>query len=106
VATLENVICSINDVSDVSGESYVRSISIPHFTAYFALESDAVLFNVEDEASVFPIDAKNMLIDIADFLYEAVILQTPIVKRTPSQERLYQGAAIDDLDDFGDSSTG
>jgi uncharacterized metal-binding protein YceD (DUF177 family) len=46
-------------------------------------------FNQEDDASVFLIDEKNMIIDIADMLYEAIVLQTPFVKRTPEEERLY-----------------
>jgi hypothetical protein len=36
-------------------------------------------------------------------LYEAIVLQTPFVKRTPEEERLYIDAWIDDFDDLWDA---
>jgi hypothetical protein len=37
-------------------------------------------------------------------LYEAIVLQTPFVKRTPDEERLYIDTWIDDFDDLWDAS--
>jgi uncharacterized metal-binding protein YceD (DUF177 family) len=63
-------------------------------------------FNKEDDASVFLINEKSMFIDISDMLYEAIILQTPFVKRTPIEETLYNNIPPENLDDFGDNFLG
>lgn len=108
IARLDNVRCAINDVSDVSWESYVRKVFVTDFVAYFVLPDFVDAFNQEDDASVFLIDQKNMFIDMADMLYESVVLQTPFVKRTPAEESDYLSSLPDamDVDDVWDSLVG
>jgi len=106
IATLENVICVIDDVSDISGTAFQRSVKVDSLSAYFVLLSRMDGFNQEDDSSVFPIDEKSMFIDIEDFLYESIGLQTPFIKRTPKEEKIYMDINEDGLDDIDDPALG
>ncbi len=105
IATLENVTCVIDDISDVSRSPFKRHVAVSSLSAYFVLSSSTRDFNQEDDASIFPINEKSMFIDIQDFLYEAIGLQTPFVKRTPEEEKEYTKLQEDVVDDIDDDSS-
>lgn len=88
IATIEDLSCDIDDVSDVSAQPYVRHVWVSDYRALFTL-SDSHLQDQWDDP-IFPIHAKNETIDIADMLYQSILLQEPLVKRTPEEERQVQ----------------
>lgn len=105
IATLEDLSCDIDDVSDVSAEPYVRHVWVSDYKALFTL-SDSHLQDQGDDP-IFPIHAKNETIDIADMIYQGILLQEPLVKRTPEEERQLQEESsvedyvIDEEEDVG-----
>lgn len=97
--TLQDIQCALDDVSDISGEAYVREVFVPVYTARFALP-DSVMVDDGDDA-VFPIDPKNETIDVAEMFVQAITLAQPLVKRTPAEEKELADEMTDDwsLDD-------
>ena len=106
IATLQDLRCSINDISDVSGVSYIRSVIVPFFLAYFIVASADKPYNDTDDAPIFFINEKNDTIDTSDMVYQAIGLQEPFVKRTPEEELEYQDVQPEDLDVFDDAPIG
>lgn len=106
IATLQDLRCSINDISDVSSESYIRSVVVPFFLAYFIVASDDKPYNDTDDAPIFFIDEKNDTIDTSDMIYQAIGLQEPFVKRTSEEEQQYQDAQPEDFDLLDDAPIG
>lgn len=106
IATLEGLSCDIDDVSDLSGEPYVRHVWVDEYKGLFVLSESRLQDQWADP--IFPISEKNETIDIGDFLYQGILLQEPLVKRTPEEELLAQKEelieedyVIDDEADIG-----
>lgn len=105
IATLEGLSCDLDDVSDLSGEAYIRHVWVDEYKWLFAL-SDS---HLQDQGAdpIFPISEKNETIDISDMIYQGILLQEPLVKRTPEEELLAQKEAVvedyslDNDDDIG-----
>lgn len=103
IATLQNLVCSINDISDISSTPYKRSVYVDSFQAYFILASHDTGSYDEEDSPIFTIDEKNETIDVSEMIYQAILLQEPFVKRTPEEESLLDTNVRDDLDMFDDA---
>ncbi len=84
IATLEGLSCDIDDVSDVSAEAYVRHVWVDTYKWLFVLSESHLQDQWADP--IFPISEKNETIDISDFVSQSILLQEPLVKRTPQEE--------------------
>lgn len=79
---LKNIVCKVEDISDISGESYIRDVVVPYYEAVFSLplkqkSSDEVFHSFED---VYEIDNGDFSIDIENCISNAIKSQEPIVK--------------------------
>lgn len=84
IATLEGLSCDLDDVSDLSGEAYIRHVWVDEYKWLFALSDSHLQDQWADP--IFPISEKNETIDIGDMIYQSILLQEPLVKRTPEEE--------------------
>ena len=105
IATLEGLSCDIDDVSDVSGEWYVRHVWVDEYKGLFVLSESHLQDQWADP--IFPISEKNETIDIGDLLYQGILLQEPLIKRTPEEElqaqkeNAIEDYSIDNEEDVG-----
>ena len=88
IATLEGLSCDIDDVSDISGEGYVRHVWVDEYKWLFVLSESHLQDQWADP--IFPISKKNETIDSSDLLYQSILLQEPLVKRTPKEDLIAQ----------------
>lgn len=110
IATLEELYCDIDDVSDVSGKPYVRHVLVDTYKGLFVLSESRLQNQWADP--IFPIHEKNETIDISDLIYQSILLQEPLVKRTPDEELALQDKEdvmddyiLDDTEDVGGAIT-
>ena len=96
---------NIDDVSDVSGEWYVRHVWVDEYKGLFVLSESHLQDQWADP--IFPISEKNETIDIGDLLYQGILLQEPLIKRTPEEElqaqkeNAIEDYSIDNEEDVG-----
>lgn len=86
--TLSDIHAQIDDVCDMSGESYIRDVYIDFFEWRFSPEVDFRNdsdYVYEDDFAFLP-DGES--IDIQDMLTQAIILQEPLVHIKPGNEYL------------------
>ena len=96
VVTINSLSCSIDDVSDVSTESFVRDIQVSDYVWKFVL-GDSLLVDDGDDPT-FPIQGDYL--DLEEMIYQAIYIQEPLIKRTPIEQREYDKASLDDeIDD-------
>lgn len=86
VVTLSDITATIDDICDLSGESYIRDI---HITSYEWKFSPDVVFHddpyyvYEDD---FPFLSDGESINIEDMIIQSIILQEPLVHIKPGKE--------------------
>lgn len=94
--TLNDLHCMIHELSDLSGEAYIRTVQVHDYNAKFV----TAISKLQDEGDdpVFPIHGD--FIDIKDMVYQAIQLQEPIIKHTPEEQRklIQQDDEDDDID--------
>ncbi len=105
VVTIQDLNCVIHDISDVSGQQYDRKVSTRDIVYYFALPHTSA-WSMQVDTTIFPIDEKNMIIDISEMIYQAVALQTPFVKRTDQEQLNSDDHFVDNFDDIDDQYMG
>ncbi len=92
VATLSDIVAQIDDICDLSGESYIRSVYIDSyqwkFNADVAFHADPNYVYEDD----FPFLPDGESIDIEDMLVQAIVLQEPLIHIKPGNEHI-----IDDI---------
>lgn len=81
-ATINNLSCKIHDISDISGESFIRDVMIKNYEWVFSLPMknkkwDECYIWYED---VYDIDSGDFSIDLSIFITNAIRSQEPIVK--------------------------
>lgn len=84
--TIEEAQATINDVCDLSGESYQRQVEVEDFTVRFSDEEAQDDMRVYDE--VFPLHPNSEVIDVYDLLVQSIVLQEPLVHIKPGKEYL------------------
>lgn len=100
VVTLSDVRAQIDDVCDISGESYIRDVYIDfaegRFSPEVAFHSDPDYVYEDD----FPFLPDGESIDIQDMLTQAVVLQEPLVHIKPGKEYLLDESEEDGEDNM------
>jgi len=77
----ENIVCSLEDISDVSGTAFIRPVSVPYYEALFIIpwwEKDKETYSSFED--IYDIDAKDLNINLEECVYNAIKSQEPIVK--------------------------
>jgi len=94
VATIEQLHCYLDDVSDISWELFVREVIVSDYIGKFVLNNSDLVDDGDDP--LFPIPGD--YIDMEDMIYQAIQLQEPLVKRTQEEQELYdlQDTTTDD----------
>lgn len=101
LGTLHDITCSVEDVCDSCGKSFVREIAIPEYTARF-VEEDSIPKEEQESSEdvILTINPKNETIDIAEMILQAIILNDPFVKRCDMCEKKIEKEG-DDEEDLG-----
>lgn len=83
---LEDIVCTIDDISDISGESFIREISIDNYDVLFCLPEQE--WQKEDNldiytsySDIYTIDEKDTSVDIQVCLVNAIKSQEPLIKK-------------------------
>lgn len=78
-----NIVCTVEDISDISGEPFTRDISVDEYEVLFTLPEDNV--DMDEVYSsfndIYYISAKDFSIDLEDCMANAIKSQDPIVKK-------------------------
>ena len=75
----------IDDVSDLSGQEFIRKVEVDDFQAEYLLPDRAQGLEATDE--FFVIDGSHMTIEISDLLAQSVLLQRPLLTLAPGESR-------------------
>lgn len=79
---LENISCSVEDISDVSGETFIREVFLQEYEVLFTLPEENI--DVDDIYAsfndIYYINMKDFSIDLEDCVVNAIRSQEPIVK--------------------------
>ena len=84
MVTLKDLYARIQDVSDISNETFIRDVKCEAYTAKFVLEftdPEDAKRDVYDEE--FPIDSKSETINLEDMVVQAIGLQAPVMRIAP-----------------------
>jgi hypothetical protein len=84
LATLD-IQAAVEDISDISGVEFVRTVTVTDFQAEYFLPKKAKDLDPTDE--FFVIDAVHMTIDVTDLLTQAILLQEPLLTLAPGESR-------------------
>lgn len=97
-ATIDTLSCTVSEICDRCGAEYQRPIEISDYTAKYVLQINE---DEQKEEEVLPIDSKNGVIDLGEFVYHAIKMQEPFVKRCPVCEKfLEENPQEDDWEEF------
>ena len=102
LGTLSDVSASFHETCDSCGNSFLRSVRIPSYSARFVFEDEATKKEaITTEEVLFYIDPKAETINIEDMVVQAILLEDPFVKRCDDCiKRLEDGNDEDDLGTF------
>ena len=82
LATVENLSVKVNDISDISGKTFVRTVQNPFYEALFIIpHEEKKKIRGKDEAyEYFEINEKDESIDMTECISNAIIAVQPVVK--------------------------
>ena len=103
LCTLTDVHCTLEDVCDSCGTTFLRTIDVPEYVARFAAEWSISAEEIENaDETILLINPKDETIDISDMVTQAITLNDPFVKRCPSCDKKFSSEASDedDLDEY------
>ena len=87
---LKNISAEIEDISDITWNSFVREVIWNNYSAKFVRnfsdEQDETREIFDEE---FPINEKSETIDLEDMIVQSILLQEPITKYAPWEENTY-----------------
>ncbi len=79
---ITDIVCTLEDISDISGDTFVRAINVDEYEVLYTLPEENV--DVDDVYAsfndVYYINAKDFSIDLEDCIANAIKSQDPIVK--------------------------
>lgn len=96
VVTIEKLHCFLDDISDISWQSFVREVVVSDYVGKFVLDDSHLIDDGDDPLFCIPWD----YIDMEEMIYQAIQLQEPLVKRTKEEQIAYDAIADNvDVDD-------
>lgn len=98
---LYNISCTIEDISDISGESFTRNVIIEEYETLFVMpEWEKDIDEIYDSYNdIYEINPKDFTIDLQDCIINAIRSQDPIVKKK-DDESLSDWWNIDESDKY------
>lgn len=105
LGTLHDIACQMDDPCDSCGKTFTREINIPEYTARFVVKGSLTKEEEESaEEAILFINENDDTIDIADMVYQGILLNEPFVKRCKACEK--KVADAEDEEDLGTFASG
>ncbi len=107
LASLNNVVCTVNDICDTCQTAYKRQVHGEEYTVKFvSAEAYKELEKKEEQEGdedVFPMEDTGDVINAEDMVVQWIVFQEPFVKRCPTCQKEYEKENQDDdsEDDLG-----
>lgn len=88
LVTIENIHADVEDISDISGNTYIRHIENPFYEALFIIPQEERKKTKSEDETIehFVINEKDESIDITECIYNALVAMEPLVKKSDDEK--------------------